>query len=54
MVFVEGTGAGRRELSHPFDAVVWVQSDAADAERRALARDVAAGDAADPVAAKAF
>ncbi len=54
MVFVEGTGAGRQELSHLVDAVVWVQSDEADAKRRALVRDVAAGDAADPVAAEAF
>ena len=54
MVFVEGTGAGRQELAHLLDAVLWVQSDGPDAKRRALVRDVAAGDAADPVTAEAF
>ena len=43
LVIVEGVGAGRRELSHLLDALVWVQSDAAEAERRGVARDVAAG-----------
>ena len=43
LVVVEGTGAGRRELSHLLDALVWVQSDPAEAERRGVARDVTAG-----------
>jgi uridine kinase len=41
MVVVEGVGAGRRELAHLLDAVVWVQSDFAEAERRGVARDIA-------------
>ncbi|WP_299033901.1 hypothetical protein [uncultured Pseudokineococcus sp.] len=47
LVLVEGVGAGRRELAHLLDAVVRVQSDAAEAERRAIARDVAAGENGD-------
>lgn len=43
MVIVEGVGAGRRELAPLLDAVVWVQSDFAEAERRGLARDVVQG-----------
>lgn len=54
LVFIEGTGAGRQELSHLVDAVVWVQSDGGEAKRRALARDVTDGAAADPVQAEAF
>ena len=42
-VLVEGVGAGRRELAHLLDAVVWVQSDFAEAERRGIARDIAQG-----------
>jgi hypothetical protein len=53
-LFVEGTAAGRQELSHLVDAVVWVQSDGPEAKRRALERDVADGDAPDPVQAEAF
>ena len=53
-VFVEGTGAGRQELSHLVDAVVWVQSDGREAKRRALTRDVQHGDAPDAVHAEAF
>ncbi len=41
LVLVEGVGAGRRELAHLLDAVVWVQSDFAEAERRGIARDIA-------------
>jgi hypothetical protein len=33
LVIVEGAGAARRELVHQVDAVVWVQSDMAEAER---------------------
>lgn len=51
LVVVEGVGAGRRELAHLLDAVVWVQSDFAEAERRGIARDVASGVNGDPDAA---
>jgi hypothetical protein len=44
LVIVEGAGAARRELMHLVDAVIWVQSDLAEAERRGIARD--GGDAA--------
>ncbi len=53
VVLVEGVGAGRRELAPLVDAVVWVQSDSAEAERRGIARDTAEGvngDAAQTVA----
>lgn len=43
LVVVEGVGAGRRELVSLLDAVVWVQSDFAEAERRGIARDIALG-----------
>ena len=43
LVIVEGVGAGRRELSYLLDALVWVQSDPAEAERRGVARDAAGG-----------
>jgi hypothetical protein len=36
---IEGDGAGRREAAHLIDALIWVQSDEREAERRALARD---------------
>ncbi len=38
-VVVEGVGAGRRDLADLVDALVWVQSDAADARTRGIARD---------------
>ena len=41
LLIVEGVGAGRRELTKLLDAVVWVQSDYEEAERRGIARDVA-------------
>ena len=34
---VEGVGAGRREAASLIDALIWVQSDAGEAERRSLA-----------------
>ena len=34
VVILEGVGAARRELTHLLDAVVWVQSDVGEAERR--------------------
>ena len=43
LLIVEGVGAGRRQLAHLFDAVVWVQSDFDVAEQRGIARDVAEG-----------
>jgi hypothetical protein len=54
VVFVEGNGACRTELSHLVDAVVWVQSDGREAKRRALARDVEHGGAPEAVQAEAF
>lgn len=54
LVLVEGTGAGRRRLSGLLDAVVWVQSDAHEAERLGIARDIAAGVNGDAAAATAF
>ncbi len=39
LVIVEGAGAARRELMHVVDAVVWVQADMAEAERRGIERD---------------
>ena len=40
---VEGTGAYQRDFDHLYDAVVWVQSDVDEAERRGIERDVASG-----------
>lgn len=54
LVLVEGVGAGRRELADLLDTVVWVQSDMAEAERRGIERDVAAGVNGDRAAAMAF
>ena len=54
VAIVEGVGAGRPELAHLLDAVVWVQSDFAEAERRGIARDVASGVNGDREAATAF
>ena len=39
LVMIEGAGSARRELMHLIDAVVWVQSDLAEAERRGIERD---------------
>jgi hypothetical protein len=44
LLIVEGAGAAREELMYLVDAVVWVQSDMAEAERRGIERD--GGDAA--------
>ena len=38
LLIIEGVGAGRREVAHLVDALVWVQSDQREAERRSLAR----------------
>lgn len=39
LLVIEGDGAGRREVAHLIDALIWVQSDEREAERRRLARD---------------
>jgi hypothetical protein len=39
LLVIEGDGAGRREVAHLIDALIWVQSDEQEAERRRLARD---------------
>jgi hypothetical protein len=39
LLIVEGDGAGRREVAHLIDALIWVQADDREAERRRLARD---------------
>ncbi len=54
LVLVEGVGAGRREFVHLLDAVVWVQSDFAEAERRGIARDIAQGVNGDTEESTAF
>jgi hypothetical protein len=38
LLVVEGVGAGRAAAAHLIDALVWVQSDARETERRSLAR----------------
>ena len=38
LLVVEGDGAGRREVAHLIDALIWVQSDEREAERRRLRR----------------
>jgi hypothetical protein len=39
LVIVEGAGAARQELADLADAVIWVQSDMAEAKRRGIERD---------------
>jgi hypothetical protein len=43
LLIIEGVGAGRREASHLIDALVWVQSDERETERRNIARVGQAG-----------
>jgi hypothetical protein len=38
LLLIEGDGAGRRDVADLIDALIWVQSDEREAERRALAR----------------
>ena len=38
LLVIEGDGAGRREVGHLIDALIWVQSDEREAARRAWAR----------------
>ncbi len=45
LLVIEGDGAGRREVAHLIDALIWVQADEREAARRSAAR------AADPPAA---
>jgi uridine kinase len=40
-VIVEGVGASRRQVAHLLDVAIWVQSDADDARRRGVRRDMA-------------
>jgi hypothetical protein len=40
LLVIEGDGAGRREVGHLIDALIWVQSDQGKAARRALTRAV--------------
>ena len=40
LLVIEGDGAGRREVGHLIDALIWVQSDEREAARRARARTV--------------
>jgi hypothetical protein len=39
LLVIEGDGAGRLEVAHLIDALIWVQSDERGAERRRLVRD---------------
>jgi hypothetical protein len=43
LLVVEGDGAGRREVAHLIDALVWVQSDEREVTRRSAARAVNPG-----------
>ena len=54
LVLIEGVGAGRRALAPHLDAVVWVQSDFGEAERRGIARDIVQGVNGDPEASTRF
>ena len=38
LVIIEGDGAGRREVAHLIDTLIWVQADEREAGRRAAAR----------------
>ena len=38
LLIVEGDGAGRREVAHLIDTLIWVQADEREAVRRAVAR----------------
>jgi hypothetical protein len=38
LLIIEGVGAGRRETARLVDALIWVQADRREAERRSLAR----------------
>jgi hypothetical protein len=38
LLIIEGDGAGRREVAHLIDTVIWVQADERETERRSAAR----------------
>jgi hypothetical protein len=38
LLVIEGDGAGRQEVAHLIDVLIWVQADEREAERRVLAR----------------
>jgi hypothetical protein len=40
LLIVEGDGAGRREVAHLIDTLIWVQADQEEAARRAAVRDL--------------
>jgi hypothetical protein len=40
LLIIEGDGAGRREVAHLVDVLIWVQADEREAERRRLAREL--------------
>ena len=40
LLIVEGDGAGRREVTHLIDTLIWVQADEREAARRAAVRDL--------------
>jgi hypothetical protein len=40
LLIIEGDGAGRREIAHLIDTLIWVQADVREAGRRAVARAV--------------
>jgi len=54
LVIVEGTGASQRAAAPLMDAVIWVQADFAEAERRGIERDVVTGANGDREQATAF
>jgi hypothetical protein len=41
LLIIEGDGAGRREVAHLVDTVIWVQADVRETARRAAVRDLA-------------
>lgn len=54
VVIVEGVGAAQRAIAALIDVVIWVQSDAVEAERRGIARDLAEGANGDEAQSVAF
>ncbi len=54
LVVLEGVGSAATELADLLDAVIWVQSDFGEAERRGIARDIAQGVNGDAADATAF
>lgn len=47
LLVIEGVGSSQAALTGAIDAAIWVQSDAAAARERGLARDIASGDNGD-------